>query len=127
MLLKGGWWVRCLERIVGSVDIYGIPISERNSSNFALWLPVRFFTPLRSVQNDITGGRWCSRMGITYRRRGRDWAWSWIWMLLRVGWWVNPSSYRLGQRVWFWRLPVLRARFAVLLCNPLRVPFASVL
>ena len=54
MLLRVGWWVRCLERIVGSVDIYGIPISEEESSNFALWLPVRFFTPLRCVQNDMT-------------------------------------------------------------------------
>ena len=81
--------------------------------------------PLVFEDGNITSLRRRRGRGITFRRRAG--VWSWIWMLLRVGWWVSPLGYRLGERVWFWRLPVLRARFAVLLCNPLRVPFASVL
>ena len=42
---------------LGSVDIYVIPSAERNPETLRYGCHIRFFTPLRYVQNDMTGSR----------------------------------------------------------------------
>ena len=62
---------------------------DRRISNFLE--NQRFFTPLRSVQNDITGGQCCSLKFWVFR------------------WSLGPGVNGQGPRLW--RVPVLQARW----------------